>query len=258
MPSATSELNSPWVWALPTLLLTLAALLFATGSNHALFLFLNHATAHLPDALWSQLTLLGDTSVALALLALALYRRPRLVKAALIAALFTFAWVHGLKPLLALPRPPAVLDPTLLHIIGPAHRSGSFPSGHTATAFTLAGILILDGRRPALALALLPLAALVGLSRIAVGVHWPLDVLAGAFGGWLAAATGVHLAARSHAGSGRTATLLYCALLTLLALGLLVTPAEYPAAETLKRLIAGAALLSLIATAWRQWRRHSA
>jgi membrane-associated phospholipid phosphatase len=38
---------------------------------------------------------------------------------------------------------------------------------------------------------------LVALSRSVVGVHWPLDLLAGAFGGWLAAALGLELARRT-------------------------------------------------------------
>jgi membrane-associated phospholipid phosphatase len=55
----------------------------------------------------------------------------------------------------------------------------SFPSGHTQAAFGAAAwVLFLYGaRRGALALAL---AAAVGFSRVYLGVHFPLDVVAGA------------------------------------------------------------------------------
>jgi hypothetical protein len=72
----------------------------------------------------------------------------------------------------------------------------SFPSGHTTTAFAAAGLFVLgfDLRR----MSVLPigLAALVGTSRMVAGVHWPIDVLAGAGGGWLAAAVAIRLAGR--------------------------------------------------------------
>jgi len=56
--------------------------------------------------------------------------------------------------------------------------STSFPSGHTASAvaFTLAAA----GEMPVLAVPLVPLAAVVGYSRVHSGVHYPGDVLAGA------------------------------------------------------------------------------
>ncbi len=67
----------------------------------------------------------------------------------------------------------------------PMPRSSSFPSGHTASAFafaTGAGAAI-----PALSAPLRTLATLVGYSRVHTGVHYPADVLVGAFIGVSAA-----------------------------------------------------------------------
>jgi membrane-associated phospholipid phosphatase len=56
--------------------------------------------------------------------------------------------------------------------------SGSFPSGHTASAFAFATGVTAD--LPQLALPLFGLATVVGYSRVHNGVHYPGDVMAGA------------------------------------------------------------------------------
>jgi len=58
----------------------------------------------------------------------------------------------------------------------------SLPSGHASRAFALAGLVGLRFRWRAGGAAM-AFAALVGLSRVYLGLHWPSDVLAGAFVG---------------------------------------------------------------------------
>lgn len=114
-------------------------------------------------------------------------RTPRRAAALLLAPLLWLvagqllrqALMHGFGR----PRPPSAHWAT-------AVTGFSFPSGHSFTSAVCAGLLVLAvaHRRPpwtraAAAVAVL-YAVLVGLSRVYLGVHWPLDVA----GGWLLAA----------------------------------------------------------------------
>jgi undecaprenyl-diphosphatase len=58
-----------------------------------------------------------------------------------------------------------------------APRTGSFPSGHAASAAAFATGVALE--KPALAVPVVALAGAVGASRVVTGVHYPSDVLAG-------------------------------------------------------------------------------
>jgi undecaprenyl-diphosphatase len=87
-----------------------------------------------------------------------------------------------LKPLVGRERPYDAMD---LEPIVAVSTSFSFPSGHTASSFAAATALYLYDRRygiPALVFA-----ALVGISRVYLLVHWPTDVIAGAMIGMVCA-----------------------------------------------------------------------
>jgi len=149
-----------------------------------------------------------------------------------------------------------VLGPDQVHVIGVALRKGSFPSGHTATAFTLAGIICLQRVPRSLALSVVALATLVGLSRAAVGAHWPLDILGGAFGGWLCAGIGVILARRWPTPRKPAVHIGVILVLLLCALSLLgFHDSGYPGAYPLQIIIGGLSMISLLYAAWAL--RHS-
>ncbi|MFA6122014.1 MAG: phosphatase PAP2 family protein [Sideroxydans sp.] len=178
-----------WRWGVPLLSFILMLLLWLLGANTQLFLALNHAATNLGDTLWSHVTVLGDV-VSLLIILLMCGRRPQIVWHFIVATLFAILWTQSLKSPLGVMRPPAVLDMSQFHLIGNAFMGNSFPSGHTTTLFLIVGVLCLHRFPLSFKLGLLGLAILVGMSRIACGVHWPLDVLGGAFGGWLAAVAG--------------------------------------------------------------------
>lgn len=71
------------------------------------------------------------------------------------------------------------------HQLGPHSSSHSFPSGHTTTSFACATVLA--AYVPRWRVPLFVLAALIGLSRLYNGMHYPTDVLAGAVLGVLIA-----------------------------------------------------------------------
>jgi len=188
-----------WRWGVPLLSLVLMLLLWLTGANTQVFLALNHGATNMGDTFWSYVTVLGDV-VSLLIILLMCGRRPQLVWHFILAALFAILWTQSLKSPLGVMRPPAVLDMSQFHLIGNAFMGNSFPSGHTTTIFLIVGVLCLHRFPLSFKLGLFALAVFVGLSRIACGVHWPLDVLGGAFGGWLAAVLGEWVSLRWKAG----------------------------------------------------------
>ena len=158
----------------------------------------------LPPFIWEHLSFMGDTLVVLTLALLFAYRYPNLLFALLITALIGTLITHGIKPWLATPRPPGILDPGSFQLIGASISKKSMPSGHTLTAFAAAGLLTRLTTNKAVQLLILMAAFFVGWSRVAVGVHWPADVCMGAAGGLFSAWAGLKLCDRwKHFFSGR-------------------------------------------------------
>lgn len=85
--------------------------------------------------------------------------------------------LQRLRPYLVLPEAKTVPKPLKDH---------SFPSGHTTAIFSVTVPYMLAF--PLLTLLLLPLAIIVGLSRIYLGLHYPSDVIVGGIVGTAAAA----------------------------------------------------------------------
>jgi undecaprenyl-diphosphatase len=74
-------------------------------------------------------------------------------------------------------RPYMTLPDAIIH--GYEFKDHSFPSGHSTATFSITIPFMIQ--YPVTMLVLFPLSWLVGYSRVVLGVHYPSDVLAGAF-----------------------------------------------------------------------------
>jgi membrane-associated phospholipid phosphatase len=253
-----ATLRPVWQWTPVLLSIIFTTYILLSNTNHTLFTQINNWYRHTGDSLWSNLSSLADTLVAVVLLLPLCGRRPDILRAFLIAAIFSTLWVHVLKFALAIPRPAAVLPPDKIHIIGPVLHIGSFPSGHTTTAFTIAAVCgLLSGKR-SLVILFIIVAGLAGLSRIVVGAHWPMDVLAGVFGGWLAAIGGIYLAKFWPAGCGLVAQRITAIILLLCAVVLVMGyDTHYPNSTWLLTTIGITCPIVAVPGLLRLWRGHS-
>ena len=97
------------------------------------------------------------------------------ITTSLLNALFKYAVERDRPPTVILDPKPLMEVPT----------TSSFPSGHTSTSFACA--YVISRLAPRLTIPVFVLAALIGFSRVYVGVHYPLDVIAGAIFGLIVA-----------------------------------------------------------------------
>ena len=97
----------------------------------------------------------------------------------LLATVIAAAVAWTLKFWLHFPRPWEMYGPRLGEAALVVDSDGSFPSGHGAFAAVLVGSLWPRAPNPATRALLLMYLACVGLARVLLGAHFPVDVLAG-------------------------------------------------------------------------------
>ncbi len=174
-----------WIWGFVMACLALMAVIYFSDLNRDLFFVINGFAALFVDKLWALVTFFSDGLVSFVILLPFIYRKPKLVWAVLLAAVLFTLLGQGIKYLMHVPRPPKVLAPHEFNLIGPDWGHNSFPSGHSSMIFNLVGAFALTTPKKWLRWILIAAGAFIACSRTAVGVHWPLDVVAGALIGWI-------------------------------------------------------------------------
>lgn len=249
---AVNQRIALWLWALPWALFAVTAPLWLHTYEPGQFLALNALFASTPAVFWAGLSLLGNAWGVLGVTAPLLVLAPRLMLAWLCAAPFAIGFARFGKWLIASPRPAAVVDNNQMRVVGELLHNVSMPSGHTLTAFAVAsGIyfaLPTQGRLRHVWLFVLALG--VGLSRIAVGAHWPGDVAVGACLGLLAGMLGQGLLARigpRYCQPGAWGVWLVAALLLAAAYNLALEGLDFDEALPVQRGLVVVIALSLVA-----------
>ena len=170
---------------------TVTAYIFAEmiKYNISMFYFINNGLqGSILNTLMPILTDFGSL-IAWCLVCVALYifggrKGKKVAILGLIALFLSNVAVYFLKYIVAEPRPFLVLSH--VHQLIPENEIYSFPSGHTASSFAAATVIGLKYRfkikniKFRLIYPLIAFAAVIGFSRIYIGVHYPLDVISGA------------------------------------------------------------------------------
>ncbi len=166
-------------------LAALAIVTIVVGGSFPLSTWLLDHHMPLMESFWQWVTLLGDGLIAIPVILLSLWRYQGKAAMADVRMWSGFALAAMLpqliKALLAsMQRPWAVMEglPDIAGLTTAMART--FPSGHTAIAFFMCGMLAFHwGRRPYTQWLLACLAMLIGLSRMTLFMHWSWDVVAG-------------------------------------------------------------------------------
>ncbi len=140
--------------------------------------FIQQVSSPFLDTLSEYITMLGEETLAIALIALFYYAINKETGKKLVFIILSSNLVNGvIKNLVKCPRP--IGEEGIRTLREETATGYSFPSGHTQGAATLfPGIALQLKKRWPLIVAII-IIVLVALSRLYLGVHYPLDVLVG-------------------------------------------------------------------------------
>lgn len=188
--NGASSTPLPWLtWLLACIAMALGVALAGRELDRQMLLDTQVLLRDLPVP-WAFLTWSGLGICGFVLLTSLSAEEPRRVAALVLALLIGGVVVHAMKRTLHVDRPATYFGPDhpVFQVIGKVLKKGSMPSGHSATAWAVAALLVLHEGRGSLWRHLWwVLAALQALSRVVVGAHWPSDVLVGSGMGLLLA-----------------------------------------------------------------------
>ncbi len=141
------------------------------------------------DNIMIFITSLGDGGILFILLScvLMLFKKTRRIGffALLSLALGALCTNVALKQIISRPRPNITIE-ALMPLL-PSHDPFSMPSGHTTAAFAWCTAIYLQVKNKWYTHALMVFAALMGISRVYVGVHYLSDVIVAVFVGTFSA-----------------------------------------------------------------------
>jgi len=148
--------------------------------QESIIFFFHSISSPLLDQAAQLVTILGEQSVYMIVLAVFFWGVSKKTGLIMSATLLISLWINNfLKLLFHTPRPFEVME----GIQGKRLQTAtgySFPSGHTQGASSFYTTLFYLFKKPVVRIISVLIILLVGLSRIYLGVHWPVDVL----GGW--------------------------------------------------------------------------
>ena len=233
-----------WFFISPIICLVLLLAVNLSGHDVEIFRWLNDHGRFVGDNVWIAVTTFGDGLVLFVLTLLFIRRKPALAWSLIVSWLLIALWIKGLKAEIVTYRPPSILSPDQFRLIGAPYKFNSFPSGHATSIAAFVATLCLFFRRKLVRLALIIMAVLIGFSRIAIGVHWTTDVLAGFVGGWASALLGYALSTRLKFGISRVSQIIIAVITGGAAIRMFfVNHTDYPRAHHLLQIIAFAALV---------------
>ena len=246
-----------WFFLPPVICLALLAVVNLSGHDIQIFIQLNQFGHFGSDNFWIGVTTFGDGLVLFVLTLPFVRRKPAVAWSLILTWLLIALWIKGLKSLIVTFRPLSVLDPASFRLVGASYRYNSFPSGHATSVAAFVATLCIFFRRISVRVALVSLAILVAFSRLAMGVHWATDVLAGFAAGWVSALLAFSLSRRLTFGTARLAQLIFTVVLAGAAVGMLLfNYTDYPQAFRLLQTIALACIIFTACDYLLAWRKR--